>query len=183
MESWRATHLLFSLTLLDCSSRLCTFTFSGNMPRPRYSWFVVSIASLIGYRYMFSYSPLIDCLISGFFVVMRLVNWLIDFVYIVRHVVWSTCVLQNTINQQVVTSSGAVFLIVISTNLLTESSEEAILYQGLVCCLATCFFCAAPLATLVSILDVVLIFRTSSLSPSAGFFSLCVEYFGLWMCD
>jgi hypothetical protein len=58
--------------------------------------------------------------------------------------------LQTSINQQVVFSVGAVILIVLATNLLTENSEETVLYQGLVCCLANCFFCAAPLATLVS---------------------------------
>ena len=53
------------------------------MPRQRYSWFMVSIACLIGYINMFSYSPSIDCLISGFFVVMssfvRLIDWWILF--------------------------------------------------------------------------------------------------------
>ncbi|OQV15501.1 putative Sugar transporter SWEET1 [Hypsibius exemplaris] len=81
---------------------------------------------------------------------VNITGLLIQILYI--YVFWKYSPSKNAINQQVVSSVGAVILIVIATNLLTESSEEAILYQGLVCCLATCFFCAAPLATLAHVL-------------------------------
>ncbi|XP_055330177.1 sugar transporter SWEET1-like [Paramacrobiotus metropolitanus] len=83
-------------------------------------------------------------------ILVNSVGLAMQIVYII--VFWRYAVSKTSVNQQIVTSVGSVLIIVASTRLLTDNSEEAVLYQGLICCLATCFFCAAPLATLAHVL-------------------------------
>ncbi|GAV07669.1 hypothetical protein RvY_17483 [Ramazzottius varieornatus] len=82
--------------------------------------------------------------------VVNVIGLLLQVVYII--VFWKYSASKNHINQQTASSLGAVLLIIIATRMLTENKEEAVLYQGLICCVATCFFCAAPLATLAHVL-------------------------------